>query len=688
MSVSSASPKKTRSRQARQGRNGRSRSGGGRWLWTVLRWSLVGLIWLMIGGMAVLAWFAWDLPDVDSVSQVTRRPAITVKAADGTELVTVGDYYGSVVSVEEMPPYLPGAVMAIEDRGFYDHFGLDPRGLARAMWVNLREQRLLQGGSTISQQAAKNLFLSHERTIKRKVQELMLAFWLEYRYSKNQIFTLYLNRVYLGAGTYGMEAAAQRYFNRSARDVTVYQAAVLAGLLKAPSRYNPVADPKAAQDRAAVVLNAMVETGVVTADQAQAARSSGGQAVAGVRRSGSGRYFSDWVVDQVDAYLGEISEDIVVHTTLDMRLEKAAEAALVRTLEGDGAKRNAGQGAVVVLTPDGAVRAMVGGRDYARSQYNRAVQSQRQPGSAFKPFVFLTAIEAGMGPDDGIEDGPLRIGKWTPTNFEPGYAGRVSLREALARSMNTATVRLSEQVGRRQVIATAQRLGMTIKADSGPSLALGAEETGLLPLVAAYAPFANGGQGVIPYGVTEITSRDGRILYRRDGSGLGRVIADEHVGAMNDMLAAVVAGGTGRGAALDRPVGGKTGTSQDYRDAWFVGFTADHVAGVWVGNDDNSPMTRVTGGSLPVRVWKDVMVVAGKGLPARALPGRRPGQGDPFSRLFQSIFGSDTPSPAAAPATGRPESRPGGGFHTDEKPRKKEPYDPFLSDLPGNDPFR
>lgn len=637
----------------------------------------------MIAGVAVLAWFAWDLPDVDSVAQITRRPAITVKAVDGSELVTVGDNYGQVIAVEEMPPYLPGAVMAIEDRGFYGHFGLDPRGILRAMWVNLRAGRMVQGGSTISQQAAKNLFLSPDRTLKRKVQELMLAFWLEHRYTKNQIFTLYLNRVYLGAGTYGMEAAAQRYFNRSARDVTVYQAAVLAGLLKAPSRYNPVADPAAAQARAAVVLSAMAETGVITPEQAVAARESGGKAVAGVRRSGLGRYFSDWAVDQVDALLGEVSDDIVVYTTLDPAIQKAAEASLARILDSEGPKRNAGQGAVVVLSPDGAVRALVGGRDYAASQYNRAVQSLRQPGSAFKPFVYLAAVEAGMQPDDMVEDGPIKIGKWSPTNFEPGYAGQVSLRQALAHSTNTVAVRLSERVGRRTVISTADRLGLTIKADSGPSVALGAEETTLLPLVGAYASFANGGYAVVPHGVLEITTRQGQVLYHRDGSGLGRVISDEAVGAMNDMLAAVIGGGTGRGADIGRPAGGKTGTSQDYRDAWFVGFTADHVTGVWVGNDDNTPMKKVTGGSLPARVWKDVMTVADKGLPPRALPGRRPQAGDGFSRLFQSIFGSsDSNAAAQPPATGGAQ-RP-----TGSAPRKKEEYDPFMRNLPGNDPFR
>lgn len=589
---------------------------------------------MIILGVGVLAYFAYDLPDVDAVDAATRRPSVTVVAANGARIASFGQIYGEVVQVEDLPAYLPGAVMAVEDRRFYDHFGIDVLGLARAMWVNLQAGRVVQGGSTITQQAAKNLFLTHERTLKRKVQELLLALWLETKFTKNQIFTLYLNRVYLGAGTYGVEAAAQRYFDRSARDVTPWQAAVLAGLLKAPSRYNPAADPQAARDRAAVVLDAMAATGVLSPAQAKAARAGETTQAA---RARPGRHFADWVMERAEEYVGAVGADIVIHTTLDPGLQAAAEQALRTVLAAKGGPVNAREGAVVVLDGSGAVRAMAGGRDYGRSQFNRATQARRQPGSAFKPFIYLAALETGLDPEDTVLDAPITVEGWSPENFDRRTRGPVTLREAVQRSLNTVAVRLSEDVGRSTVLATARRLGLDVPASAPPSVALGTEETAVLPLVGAYVPFANGGYAVIPHGIERITTRDGRTLYQRQGAGPGRVIDDGTLWQLNHMLAGVITEGTGRAAAIGRPAAGKTGTSADFRDAWFVGYTADYVAGVWVGNDDNSPMKKVTGGSLPADIWAAVMTAAHKGRPARPLPGKKPR--DPFSDLIRGVLG-------------------------------------------------
>lgn len=650
--TSAAKPRASSSRSAKPstrggnggGRGGKPRkkgsAGGGkrRWWVTLLRWGATLGVWAVIAVLCIVVWYARDLPDIDQVADATRRPAVSIQAADGTVIAGYGDQYGPVIDVSQMPPWLPGAVTSIEDRRFYHHFGVDPFGLARAVIANLRAGHTVQGGSTITQQVVKNVFLTQERTLKRKVQEALLALWMEHKFTKNQILTLYLNRVYLGAGTYGVEAAAQRYFGVSARNVTPFQAAVLAGLLKAPSRYSPAINPELSVARANVVLNAMVETGVLSERQAQEALAGGTAIVTQASKPRPGRHFSDWVLDQVDGYVGSVSADLVVKTTLDRSLQRVAETALSSTLERKGKARHATEGAVVVLSPDGAVRAMVGGRDYGASQYNRAVQALRQPGSAFKPFVYLAGLESGLRPDDQIEDAPITVDGWSPKNFERRYRGMVSVRDALAESINTVAVRVSERAGRQNVIDVAHRLGMTADLQPTPALALGTQETAVLPLVGAYAPFANGGTGVIPYGIVSITTRDGKVLYQRQGSGLGQVIKPRYLGEMNRMLQGVVDHGTGHHAQIGRPAAGKTGTSANYRDAWFVGYTADYVAGVWIGNDDNSPMKRVTGGTLPVDVWKTVMLAAHKGKAVRPLPGPPPEQ-DSIGNFLRSVLG-------------------------------------------------
>ncbi len=605
----------------------------------------------MILGAGVVGYYALDLPDVDGLVATTRRPGITFLDVHGRTIAAYGEVHGAAVTLDDVAPALPQAVLAVEDRRFHDHFGVDPIGIARAALRNLRAGRVVQGGSTITQQLAKNLFLTPERTLKRKVQELLLALWLERRFSKEQILALYLNRVYLGAGSYGVEAAARRYFGVSAASLTLYQAAMIAGLPKAPSRYNPLADPAAARRRAEVVLAAMVEAGFVDAAAADAARAQG----PGPLRppAGGAHYFTVWLLDQLPSYGGRRDTDLVVRTTLDLAVQRAAEAALARALAGPGAAAGADEGAVVVLSPDGAVRAMVGGRSYARSQFNRAVQARRQPGSAFKPFVYVAALEAGLRPGDVVEDAPVSVGAWTPSNFDGRHRGPVTLREALAASLNTVAVRLSERLGRQRVIGVARRLGLTAPLPDHPSLALGTAEVSPLELAAAYAAFANGGAAAWAHGITGIDGGDGRALYRRRGSGAPAVLAPEVVGAINAMLRGAVEHGTGRRAALgERPAAGKTGTTQDHRDAWFVGYTADYVAAVWLGNDRGKPMRGVTGGGLPATIWREVMVAAHDGRAPRPLPGGggdAPGSADDdaWNNVLRWLGGAASRAPSA-----------------------------------------
>jgi penicillin-binding protein 1A len=599
--------------------------------------ALAALILLGAVGAGVLGYFALDLPAVDE-AVLTRKPSVKVLDAGSWEIASFGDIYGPAVDLRKLPPHVPGAVIAVEDRRFYQHRGVDPRALLRAVMVNLRAGEIAQGGSTITQQVAKNLFLTPDRTLARKVKEALLALKLEQRFTKQEILALYLNRAYFGAGTYGIEAAAERYFGTPAKDLSVYQAAMLAGLLKAPSRYNPVRDPDRAKTRAGIVLSTMVDTGVLTPQQGDAARRNAGSTLKGVIAPAAyGRYFADWVVTQAEAYVGSVYRDLVIHTTLDGRLQSQTEKVLASHLEKSGARLNVAQGAALVLGTDGAVRAMVGGRDYGESQFNRAVQALRQPGSAFKPFVFVAALEAGYRPDDMVTDAPIKIGKWQPQNFTNTYEGPVTVERALFKSLNTATVRLAEFVGPRAIVDTARRLGITGDLKPELSLALGSNEVTLLELAGAYAPFANGGFGVTPYAVIMITDRDGKILYKRSGGGFGRVLEPDTVAAMNAMMSQVLVKGTGTAAAFGHPAAGKTGTSSDFRDAWMMGFTADVVTGVWVGNDAGAGMKDVTGGGLPALIWRDIMVAAHAGRTARDLPGIEP-ERDDFIGRFLEVF--------------------------------------------------
>jgi penicillin-binding protein 1A len=598
---------------------GRAKSRARAFGWRLLKWTLVGGVWCVFLGLCFVAWLAYDLPDLSRLTNADRRASITLVTDDGQILASYGDLYGKPVKLDQIPPYLPDALLATEDRRFYSHFGVDPLGLLRAIIANVRAGHLVQGGSTITQQLAKNVFLTPDRTIRRKGQELLLALWLEHNMTKQQILTLYLNRVYFGAGTYGVEAAARKYFGKSASQVTPFEAAMLVGMVKAPSRYNPLSDLKAAEDRAKVVLSEMANTGYITAADADRAIAQG---VANFKTpsSATGQYYADWVMDQVSGYVNYDDRDLVVVTTIDRRAQAAAEVAVAKILAGADASKNASQAALIAISPDGAVRALVGGRDYATSQFNRATQSLRPPGSSFKLFVYLAAMEAGMTPDDVMTDAPFAVGNYRPNNYDDKFYGRVSLREAFAHSLNSVALQVSERVGRHRVIEAARRLGVTADLTSGPSIALGASGVSLLEMTGAYAAFANKGNGVWPYGIDQILDSDGNVLYQRSGGGPGHVVGGHAAAEMIDMMQSVILSGTGKAAALDRPAAGKTGTSQDYRDALFIGFTADLVTGVWVGNDDNTPMNKVTGGTLPTRIWHDFMMAAEAGKPVLSLP--------------------------------------------------------------------
>src|SRR6516162_9773083 len=620
-----------------------------------IRMAVLLLLWTAIVGGGVLGYFAVTLPDTSELIRAERRPSVTVLAADGSLLATFGDLFGQPLTLGEMSPYLPKAVIATEDRRFYSHFGIDPIGLLRASVADLSAGHVVQGGSTITQQLAKNLFLTSERSFARKVRETLLALWLEHRFTKGEILEIYLNRVYLGAGTYGVDAAAHRYFGKSARHTTLYESAAIAGLLKAPARFNPTRDREKAAARTARVLANMVEAGVITESQAATASKEevSRPAIAGARPGT--RYFADWIAEQLSDFAGSGDRDLTVTTTLDPTLQAEAEAAVAETLARDGPRAAVSQGALVAMSPDGAVRAMVGGRDYRESQFNRATQAQRQPGSAFKPFVYLAGLEAGLRPADQFVDAPIRIGNWHPRDYTGHYQGEMTLAEGLAQSINTIAVQVGQRAGIRKVIAVAHRLG--ISSDLAPelSLALGTGEVNLLELVSAYAPFANGGAGVWAYGIAEIRDSEGNVVFRRTGTGVGRVMSAEFAGTMNEMLSGVISHGTGRSAALSRPAAGKTGTTQDYRDAWFIGYTADLVTGVWLGNDDHSPTNKVTGGSLPAQTWRRFMLAATQSMPVRPLPAvptpparvvvaTPPASGGGLFDNFFGLFGS-TPSP-------------------------------------------
>jgi len=605
-------------RKDKRNRSGKSRPLLLRLLVGGLKLAVLGII-LFVG---FLAFVFFSLDDKDPFQIPGRAPGVLIVAEDGTTLIERGSFFGDSARLERLPKHLINAVVAIEDRRFWYHPGIDPISLARAMYVNWRAGRVVQGGSTLTQQLAKNLFLEHKRTFWRKAQEAALALWLEWKLSKEEILSLYLNRVYLGAGAYGVEQAAKRYFGKKPEQLGLGESAIIAGLLKAPSAYNPLRHRQRALQRARVVLAAMADAGYISRQQAKTALKKVRFRPTPLKGEDATGHVADWIMAQLPKLVGEVKESVVVETTINPALQRRAARLLRQMLARNGRKRRVSQGAIVMLGTDGAVKVMIGGRNYTRNAFNRAVQAQRQPGSAFKPFVYLAALEEGFTPVSVIEDAPLKIGDYAPRNHTNRYYGPVTLTTALAKSLNTVAVRLAVRVGPATVAQTAYRLGISSPLDPVPAIALGVSPVSPLELAAAYAPFANGGRLVAPYVVKRVITRSGKVVYERSGSGLGRVVREKHLGMLNYMMRAVIRTGTGRNAAFrGQDIAGKTGTSQKYRDAWFVGYSAHLIAAVWLGNDDNRPMRRVTGGSLPAVLWRQLMQEAHRGLPWKKLPG-------------------------------------------------------------------
>ncbi len=617
---------------ARKPRSG-SKPGPG-WIDRAIR---AAVLWLLRMGLRVAAVFAvilagavavmyQSLPPAASLIDGRERGSVTLLDRRGDVFAWRGDQFGGEVRVGDVSPHLIHAILSAEDRRFYRHYGVDPRGLIRAAMVNFRAGGVVQGGSTLTQQVAKNVFLTEERSIERKLKEVPMALAMEIKYGKDDILALYLNRVYLGAGAYGFEAASRRYFGKAAQFLDPAEAAMLAGLLKAPSRLAPTADIAGAQARAALVIGAMREEGYLTEAEARRARASPAQ-LSRAAAARAGGHFADWAMETGPDYLTDATtEDVVIRTTFDPAAQAAAEAAMRAVFDGKVRPGSRAEAAIVVMTPDGAVRAIVGGRDGAAGRFNRATQARRQTGSAFKPIVYAAAIERGAAPDDVVMDAPLTIGKWSPQNYGGGYAGPVTLTQGLARSINTVAVRVSERAGRANVRKVARKLGISSPLAEGPALALGVSEASLIEMTGAYAAFASGGFDARPWAIREVRVRGDKDALMTGGQGPRRRVLDARVaGLVTGMMAEVVRSGTGTRAQLGaRPLAGKTGTTQAARDAWFVGFSAQYVVGVWMGNDDNSPLRGVTGGGLPAEIWRETMARLHQGLPDKPLPALRP----------------------------------------------------------------
>lgn len=681
---SSSARKPAKAKASSRGRRGKPRRGLFGVMARMLYWCFVLCIWGGIAVAGIVVYYGAKMPAATTWSIPDRAPNIKIVSVDGQLLANRGMSGGEAVGLHEMSPYIPEAVIAIEDRRFYSHFGIDPIGLSRAMVTNVLGGHFSQGGSTLTQQLAKNLFLKPDRTLERKVQEVLLALWLEHKHTKDQILEMYLNRVYFGSGAYGVEAASRRYFGKSARDVTLSEAALLAGLLKAPSRLSPARDPKAAEQRSQLVLAAMRDEGKISAKELASAMSAPATRAPSYW-TGSENYVADTIMEELPDLIGDVRSDIVVDTTVDLNLQKLAEQSIRRLIDESGKKLNVSQGALVSIDNSGAVRAMVGGYDYSTSQFDRASEARRQPGSAFKPFVYMAALEAGRTPDSVRNDAPIKIGKWTPDNYGGKYFGKVTLATALAKSLNSVAAQLTMEVGPDAVVEAAHRMGIQSELTANTSIALGTSEVTPLELTSAYVPFANGGYKPDIHFIRRITTTEGKVLYDDNGGSAPRVVKQDIVGMMNSMMTGTVETGTAKKAAFAWPSAGKTGTSQNSRDAWFVGYTANLTTGVWFGNDDGTPMKKVTGGALPAQAWHEFMVAAHEGVPVRPLPGTWK------STPPDTIVPDDIPSvdnnqaaPQPVVAVGRSEPAPAPAAAPAPVRRPAETVDADGFDMPGD----
>ncbi len=561
--------------------------------------ALLGVVALVVAVMVVKS----SLPGFQDLKASPNGQMIRVVAVDGSEIVSIGPSFGEWLTMDEIPPVMEDAMVAVEDRRYYSHWGVDPIGIARSIQVRYAEGHFAQGGSTITQQLARNVFLSSSRTFGRKIREALLALAIEQKFSKEQILELYLNKVYFGGGAYGVDAASHRFFGHSARELSLAEAAIIAGLVKAPSRYSPTADAQAAIERASTVLYVMQETGKISAAEAAAVKPADTQLAPSPRQSNV-RYFTDWALPQLDLLIDETVAPIVVHTTLDPAMQKAAQAAIQANVPAGS------QGALVAIDRDGAVRAMVGGTDYVESNYNRATIALRQPGSAWKLFVYMAALEAGYTPDDIVTDEPVTIGSWTPRNSGGNYAGDISVRTAFAYSKNTVAAAIGNDIGTSAIANMARRFGIQTPINTHPSMVLGTSDVRLLELTRAFASVNAKGVSVKPFGITKVETIDGDTLYQARNSG-SQALVDPYVAAgITDLLQTAVATGTGRAAQIGRPVAGKTGTTSSNKDGWFLGFSSGLTAGVWMGRDDAKPVGGLQGGRAPAKAWADFMRVA------------------------------------------------------------------------------
>ncbi len=621
------------------------------------------LTFLVVGGATL--YYLTTLPGVDELLDGRERGSVIMTDRSGEVFAWRGEQFGGNLSAGAASPHLVNSVIATEDKRFMRHFGIDPIGVARALVTNFQAGRVVQGGSTITQQVAKLLFFDNTRSLERHIKQVPVVLAMELKYSKADILSIYMNRVYLGAGANGFEAASQRYFGKSAREVNIPEAAMLAGLLKAPSRYAPTSDLSVAQNRANVIVGLMEDQKLITNAEADAARLAPAiLSKAAERRAGG--YFADWVMEDAPDFLTtDTTEDVEILTTFDREIQKNAEDALNFVFENKVKKGSKAQAAIVVMSPDGAVRAMVGGRSIdgkSPGQFNRATQALRQTGSVFKPFVYAAAMEMGYGPNDIVEDTPITIdvpgsGPWTAANYTKEYFGPVPLHYALGNSLNAATIRLSQHVGTPLIRAVAQDFGVNSPLAPGPAFVLGTSEATLLEMTGAYAGFLNGGRQSKPYGLTELRIRGDDTALFETGRQFGQSVINERaIADLVYMLNFVVEEGSGTRARLEgRPAAGKTGTTQGARDAWFIGFTGHYVTGVWMGYDDNSKLTGVTGGGLPAEIWRETMARIHEGLPPKPLPmsqpkpqlvdnqGPRGGSAEPrnlIDQIFDSLFGA------------------------------------------------
>ncbi len=598
--------------------------------------------------LAIIAALALAAPTLEAprLPPIRRDPQITYLDRSGAVIAVRGGRYGPPVDITRLPAYVPAAFVAIEDRRFWSHEGFDPLGMARAAIADLGAGRAAQGASTITQQLARNLFLSQDQTVERKARELVYAVELEQTYSKRQILGLYLSRAYFGAGAYGLEAAARRYFDRPAARLTLRQAAMLAALMKSPTDYNPIEFADRSAERTRLVLDAMVDTGAITS-AARATALAQTPKVYKTAPTAGAQYFVDWLSGDVARLSGPLRGDEIVETTLDLPSETAAADLAASTVERY-ARANVEQTALVALDGSGAVRAMIGGSDYAVSPFNRALAARRQAGSAWKPFVYLAAMEAGRTPDDMAVDEPVTIDGWSPRDFEPEFLGPITLQTALAQSINTVAARLADEIGRPNVAAVALRLGIMGPLNTDPAMALGSNLVTPVDMAQAYDAFSNGGNRVTAWGLVAIRGQGGRLIWRRTPPPAAAAIANPPLSEMDQMLRAVVASGTGVKAAIPgRDIAGKTGTASDYRDAWFCGFTGGLTTVVWMGRDDNAPMRGITGGSAPAALWRGFMIAALRRLPSGPIP---PGPPPPVAPPMEAPSTLEPPPP---PSTGQ-----------------------------------